>query len=401
MKRWLIPAGAVLAVTGGSAAPAQDRPVEVAATVGMIADVARTVGGPCADVAAIMGPGVDPHLYQPSAGDVSTFRDADVILFAGYSLEGQLGDVLERFSETTPTVAVGPSSIDPGDLITVQDIYGIDPHLWMDASLWAQTVPTIAPRWPNSRPAAPTRSPGARKPMPPSSTPCTPGWRRASRPSRRTSASWSPPTTPSPITAGPTASRSPASKASARNRRPASPISGRWRQTVAERRVPAVFIESTINPRTIQAVIDAAAERGHQVSIGGELLSDAMGEPGTAAGTYIGMIHGNHGDHHRGAGRGAPAPAAGARRLGRAMGAGDRRLRPGVGDDAEGMARQGHHGADQHHTTRCTEPDLAVHVEDLTVSYRGKAGAMGHRRRHPARRDGGGGRDRTARASRR
>lgn len=293
MKRWLIPAGAVLAAAGGSAAPAQDRPVEVAATVGMIADVAQTVGGPCADVTAIMGPGVDPHLYQPSAGDVSTFRDADVILFAGYSLEGQLGDVLERFSETTPTVAVGPSSIDPGDLITVQDIYGIDPHLWMDASLWAQTVPTIAATLAELAPGCADAIAG-----------------RAEAYAAQLDAlhAWvaeSIATIPEDQRILVTAHDAFAYYGRAYGIEVAG-IQGisteseagvadirEMAQTVAERRVPAVFIESTINPRTIQAVIDAAAERGHQVSIGGELLSDAMGEPGTAAGTYIGMIHGN------------------------------------------------------------------------------------------------------------
>jgi manganese/zinc/iron transport system substrate-binding protein len=59
------------------------------------------------------------------------------------------------------------------------------------------------------------------------------------------------------------------------------------------RAVPAVFVESTINPRTIQAVIEAAEQRGHAVSIGGQLYSDAMGDPGTAGGTYIGMLYEN------------------------------------------------------------------------------------------------------------
>jgi len=62
---------------------------------------------------------------------------------------------------------------------------------------------------------------------------------------------------------------------------------------VVERGVPAVFIESTINPRTIQAVIDGARERGHAVAMGGELFSDAMGEPGAPEGTYIGMLRAN------------------------------------------------------------------------------------------------------------
>src|SRR5699024_8551963 len=90
------------------AAPAmaqQSAPVQAVVTTGMVGDVVGQVGGECAEVTTLMGPGVDPHLYQASARDVSTFQQAEMIFYSGYSLEGQLGDVLERFAEIKPTVA--------------------------------------------------------------------------------------------------------------------------------------------------------------------------------------------------------------------------------------------------------------------------------------------------------
>jgi manganese/zinc/iron transport system substrate-binding protein len=104
---------------------------------------------------------------------------------------------------------------------------------------------------------------------------------------------WSLHTTPFHIMAARMALRSLVSKASVLSPRRGLLTSARWPTSFAERKVPAVFIESTINPRTVQSVIDATAQRGHQVEIGGTLYSDAMGEDGTAGGTYIGMIYEN------------------------------------------------------------------------------------------------------------
>src|SRR5690606_31084245 len=82
------------------------QPLRVVATVGMIGDVARHVGGECVSVEVLMGPGSDPHLYRASAGDVRRLRDAQLILYGGLGLEGQLGQVLAGLSDSTPTVAV-------------------------------------------------------------------------------------------------------------------------------------------------------------------------------------------------------------------------------------------------------------------------------------------------------
>jgi manganese/zinc/iron transport system substrate-binding protein len=270
-----------------------DTAPRVVATIAMIGDVASSVTGECARIDTLMGPGVDPHLYQAKASDVRLFERADTILYAGYSLEGQLGKVLEKLSAKKPTVAVAPASIGTAELITVQDVYGIDPHLWMDVALWSRIAPTIAE---TVAKVAPDCGEAMRQ--------------RASDYRERLEAldAW----------IGKSVATIPERQRVLVTAHDAFAYYGRaygievkgiqgisteseagiadireMVKTVVEREVPAVFIESTINPRTINAVIDGAAERGHEVVIGGELFSDAMGEPGKPEGTYIGMLRAN------------------------------------------------------------------------------------------------------------
>ncbi|GAA3903645.1 zinc ABC transporter substrate-binding protein [Halomonas cibimaris] len=274
-------------------AESQKAPLNVVTTVGMIADVAGEVGGECVNVNPMMGPGVDPHLYQASASDVKTLRDADQILYSGYSLEGQLGKVLENFSRQKTTVAVSPASIEPAELLTAQDVYGIDPHLWMDVSLWAQTVDTVVDTFLKARPEC-ADAIHANAEAYTAQLDALHEWVGQG------------------IASIPEEQRILVTAHDAFNyfgRAYGIEVKGiqgistetetgiadirRMADVVIEREVPAVFIESTINPRTVQAVIDAAEKRGHTVEIGGQLYSDAMGEAGTADGTYIGMLYAN------------------------------------------------------------------------------------------------------------
>ncbi|MBE0464092.1 MULTISPECIES: metal ABC transporter solute-binding protein, Zn/Mn family [Halomonadaceae] len=274
-------------------AAADETPLNVVATIGMIADVAQEVGGECVSVQAMMGPGIDPHLFQASASDVSLLRGAEQILYSGYALEGQLGSVLENFSSRTPTLAVAPSSIDPSSLITAQDIYGIDPHLWMDVSLWAQTLPTLSDTFIGARPdCADTIEANTERYQ--TELLALHKWVKES-------IATIPESQRVLVTAHDAFSyygraydidvegiqgistETETGIADIRN----------MATSVVERDVPAVFVESTINPRTVQAVIDAAKQRGHDVVVGGELYSDAMGDDGTVDGTYMGMIYRN------------------------------------------------------------------------------------------------------------
>jgi manganese/zinc/iron transport system substrate-binding protein len=281
------------AASTATTAFAQATPLAVATTVGMIGDVVGEVGGECVDVTAIMGSGVDPHVYQASARDVRTFGAADVIFYAGYSLEGQLGEVLAGFASRKPTVAVSPGAIEPGSLITTQDVYGVDPHVWMDVSLWARTAPLIADTIMGTRPDC-GESVRANLERYAAELAGLHEWVAEA-------VATIPESNRILVTAHDAFSYygraygievagiqgiSTESEAGVADIREMARV-------VAERRVPAVFIESTINPRTVQAVVDAAARLGHRVRIGSELYSDAMGEAGTAGGTYIGMIYEN------------------------------------------------------------------------------------------------------------
>lgn len=107
--------------------------LSVVTTIGMIADIAENLAGDYVKVTALMGAGVDPHLYKATASDVQKLDRADLILYGGLHLEGKMGDVLEALQSMKPTVAV--SEAIPAHLL----IKG-DPHVWFDVSLWLYAV---------------------------------------------------------------------------------------------------------------------------------------------------------------------------------------------------------------------------------------------------------------------
>ncbi|HUS52748.1 MAG TPA: zinc ABC transporter substrate-binding protein [Thermohalobaculum sp.] len=279
-----------LAIALPSLATAEPKAV---ATVGMLADVAENVAGDCIAVETMMGPGTDPHLYKASAGDVRLLFSADAILYAGNNLEGQLGEVLGKLAERRPTKAVAEVAVPQDRLLAFAGAHYPDPHVWMDVSQWASTAPVIAELFGAMVPEC-AEAMQARAVAYAAELAALHDWVRAS------------------------VATIPAEQRILVTAHDAFAYYGRAygidvagiqgisteseagiadiRQTVdtvVARNVPAVFIESTINPRTIQAVIAAAAGRGHAVALGSQLYSDAMGEAGTAAGTYIGMIHAN------------------------------------------------------------------------------------------------------------
>ncbi len=287
-----------LALLGGWSAAgvaASAQPAErlaVVATTGMIADAARAIGGDEVEVHALMGPGVDPHGYRQTRSDIAAMVRADLVLWHGLYLEAQMEDFLEGLAKRKPVVAVA-ESLPRADLISHGHADRFDPHVWMDPRLWSKVVVNVRDALVAARPEA-----GAA--FAANADVYLAELARLSGYAERVSASV-PENARVLVTAHDAFSyygrafgfevmgiQGISTQSEAGLQRIAELV-----DTLVERRIGAVFVESSVSDRSMRALIEGAAARGHTVSIGGELFSDAMGEPGSYEGTYPGMIDHN------------------------------------------------------------------------------------------------------------
>ena len=284
----------VFAVSGcGGVARDDDGRLGGVATIAQIADAARVVGGEHVRVEALMGPGVDPHLYKASEGDVTTLIEADLILYNGLHLEGKMGEVLERIGERRPVVAVGEAI--PEDLLHQPPAFegNYDPHVWFDVSLWIYAVGAVRDALIEVDPEhADAYEANAEAYLAELEALDAYALERIA-------------TIPAAgrvlVTAhdafGYFGARygidvvglqgiSTESEAGIGDVR-------RIADLIAERGVRAMFVETSVSPRAVEAVRAAVRDRGGDVTIGGSLYSDAMGDDGTPEGTYLGMFRHN------------------------------------------------------------------------------------------------------------
>jgi manganese/zinc/iron transport system substrate-binding protein len=129
--------------SGGAEEDISTRQINIVTTIGMITDIAKNVGGERVDVIGLMGPGVDPHLYKASESDVSKMSNADVIFYNGLHLEAQMGEVFEQMGRQIRTVPVS-ESIDKSLILASEDYEGApDPHVWFNVEFWMQAVEVV------------------------------------------------------------------------------------------------------------------------------------------------------------------------------------------------------------------------------------------------------------------
>lgn len=267
--------------------------LQVVTTVGMIRDVVENVGGGHVRVTGLMGAGVDPHLYKASEGDVRRLYRADVIFYGGLHLEAKMAEVLQEMGERTRSVAVA-EAIPPDSLLAPPQFAGAyDPHVWFDVRLWSMTVPRIAETLAAADPAhAADYRANARRYL---------AELDALDRYVREQAARVPPERRVLVTAHDAFNYfGRAYGFQVRGLQGISTVSEAGTADVqeladfiADRRIPAMFVESSIPRRNVEAVQEAVRARGWDVAIGGQLFSDAMGSPGTPEGTYVGMVRHN------------------------------------------------------------------------------------------------------------
>lgn len=268
-------------------------PIRVIATVGMVADLVRHVGGSDVTVTQICGSGVDPHLYKATRDDVRSIMSADMVFHCGLMLEGKLADTLEKVGEMKPVVAVA-ERLDRSFLLEPDDFTGhFDPHVWMDVSAWSAGVDAVADALAKFDPihAEDYRTRAAR-------------YREELARLHEYGLTV--------ISSIPEESRVLVTSHDAFNyfgrayRLEVQGVQGLSTESesglqrinelvdlLVTRNVQAVFVESSVPRKNIEALVEGARSRGHRVRIGGELFSDAMGSDATYEGTYVGMLDHN------------------------------------------------------------------------------------------------------------
>lgn len=267
--------------------------LQVVTTTGMIYDAVINIAGDQVVAKALMGPGVDPHLYKATQGDLKKLQDADLIFYNGLHLEGKMGEVFEKLGRLKSVKAV--SSDMPDSLFRASELYPgtFDPHIWFDVSLWKEAVKNVHYNL--------VLSDEANKAI---------YDRNANRYLRTLDSLHK--EVKQAILSIPENQRmlitahdafgyfGDAYEIEVNGLQGISTLSEPGLKDVADlvnlitgHKIKAVFIETSVSEKAINAVVEGCRKKGHDVKIGGSLYSDAMGPFGAFEGTYIGMVHSN------------------------------------------------------------------------------------------------------------
>ena len=264
--------------------------VMVTTTTNVITDLVENIGEDHVIVSGLMGPGVDPHLYRPSANDVKKLQDANIVFYNGLDLEGKMGDVFVKIGREGTAVWAVSENIPHESLLSLDTAGHFDPHIWWNAELWIEAAKVVAT---GLSEYDPENSETYEKNL----EEYVEQLQELHKDSLEK------------INSIPQEQRvlvtahdafqyfgnaygleemaiqgwSTDSEAGIREIQNLA-------DEIAERKIKAVFVETSISPATIEALKAAVQDKGHDVVIGGELFSDAIGEKGTHEGTHIGAF---------------------------------------------------------------------------------------------------------------
>ncbi|HAY84459.1 MAG TPA: manganese transporter [Chloroflexi bacterium] len=283
----------LIGCAGQPSSTEDDGRIKVVTTIGQLTDTVSIVGGDLVNVTGLMGPGIDPHLYVATESNVGLLQEAEIIFYNGLFLEAQMNDILEQLAKNKHVVPVGENI--PTDKLLDSPIYQDehDPHIWFDVSIWMQVVEVVRDTLTEYDPENSTTY-------------------------QENAAAYLLELENLHAYVLDQASKIPEEKRVLITAHDAFNYFGQaygfevlglqgistaaeagtgdvqtLAEFIVEHQIPAIFIESSVPVRNIEALQAAVASRGFQVEIGGELFSDAMGNVGTFEGTYIGMVSHN------------------------------------------------------------------------------------------------------------
>ncbi|HAI17617.1 MAG TPA: manganese transporter [Xanthomarina gelatinilytica] len=273
--------------------PTNGKP-NIVTTTTMITDLVKNIGGKKINVQGLMGSGVDPHLFKASEGDVSKLANADIIFYGGLHLEGKLVEVFEKMSrQNIKTIAVS-DALDKTTLIASELFPGnYDPHIWFNIDYWIQITQYVADQLsktdPENKLFYETNAKNYIKKLEVLKKEITATIQTLPKEKRIL------------VTAHDAFSYfgkaydfevvglqglSTATEAGVQDVQKLATF-------IIDKKVKAIFVESSVPKRTIEALQAAVTSKGHDVSIGGTLYSDALGNSGSMEGTCIGMFQYN------------------------------------------------------------------------------------------------------------
>ena len=287
----------ILALIGCGKDTARDgqKKLQVVATTTMLTDLVKEIGGDDVSIQGLMGPGVDPHLYQASAGDVTAMSKADVVVYNGVHLEGKMGSIFDNLAKQNKATIRVSDAIDPATLLDFEEdgVSTKDPHIWFDVANWKLAAKAV---YEGLAKADPAHKENFQKRYEAYLTKLDEADAYI-----KTQAGSIPKESRVLVTAHDAFQYfaraygfevkglqgvSTATEAGTQDM-------NELVQFIVDHKIKAIFVESSVPHKTIEAVQEACKAKGWDVSIGGELYSDSLGSEGTEGGTYIGMVKAN------------------------------------------------------------------------------------------------------------
>jgi len=268
--------------------------IRIVTTTSQVTDLVKELAGDKVILEGLMGAGVDPHLYKASEGDVTKFFNADAIFYSGLHLEGKLEDVFEKMRHQGKITIAVSDAIVKSDLISSADFASsYDPHFWFSITQWKKVTKYVALKLAklDAKNAAIYAKKAEKYIEKLSALEKNNALQLESLPKEKRIL----------VTAHDAfayfgeaydfqvVSLQGLSTATEAGVQDVQRISS----FIIEHNIKAVFIESSVPVRTVEALQAAVNAKGHQVEIGGTLYSDALGNPGTLEGSYIGMYEYN------------------------------------------------------------------------------------------------------------